>query len=106
MNFANIHTGILLAFYIFCWPQMSYICPTYIPHQSFYYNPSLGSFSTPSRAGIVAHYDCSLAVSVQNGSSVQTTLREAAGHSTEGYLHEIHFAKVAMGTVISTRGTD
>lgn len=89
---------------------MSYICPAYIPHPSFYYNPSLGSFSTPSRAGVVAHYDCSLAVSGQNGSLVQTTpntaLREAAGHSTEGYLQKIHFAKVAMGTVISTRGTD
>jgi len=35
-----------------------------------------------------------------------TASREAAGHGTEIYLQKIHFAKVAMGTVISTRGTD
>lgn len=89
---------------------MSYICLAYISHPSFYYDPSHGSFLPRSWAGMVVHYDCSLVVSAQNSSLVQTipntALREAAGHGTEVYLQKIHFAKVAMGTVMSTRGTD
>lgn len=88
MNLANICTGLKCLLYVL------HLCS----------HPLITAFLLEAVAPQLSRSAGTLWSSAQT--TPTTAGREAPGHGTEVYLQKIHFAEVAMGTVISTERTD